>query len=110
MLFLPMCSWVRTELLEAFALCAKGRLFGGKRVMSRTNVLVLVITAALAATSAAQAPDSGSVFIGGGMGAPVTKGAMVGLSVDAMDAAPVKGAPFCASITTEHTQLFADGN
>jgi hypothetical protein len=78
--------------------------------MSRTNVLVLVITAALAATSAAQAPDSGSVFIGGGMGAPVTKGAMVGLSVDAMDAAPVRGAPFCASITTEHTQLFADGN
>lgn len=78
--------------------------------MSRTSVLVFVITVALAATSAAQAPGSGSVFIGGGIGAPVTKGAMVGLSVDAMDAAPVKGAPFCASLTTEHTQLFADGN
>jgi hypothetical protein len=35
---------------------------------------------------------------------------MVGLQVSDMDATPVKGAPFCASITTEHTQLFADGN
>jgi hypothetical protein len=27
-----------------------------------------------------------------------------------MEAAPVKGAPFCATLTTEHTQVFADGN
>ena len=27
-----------------------------------------------------------------------------------MDVAPVKGAPFCAAVTTEHTQSFADGN
>lgn len=27
-----------------------------------------------------------------------------------MDVAPVKGAPFCATVTTEHTQPFADGN
>jgi hypothetical protein len=27
-----------------------------------------------------------------------------------MDVEPVKGAPFCATVTTEHTQNFADGN
>ncbi len=78
--------------------------------MSKTMALVFVVNAALAATAAAQAPDSAPVFDGGGAAAPVTKGAMMGPSVDALDAAPVKGAPFCASITTEHTQIFADGN
>jgi len=29
---------------------------------------------------------------------------------DNMDITPVKGAPFCAAVTTEHTQSFADGN
>jgi len=29
---------------------------------------------------------------------------------EAMDAEPVKGAPFCATVVTEHTQAFADGN
>jgi len=78
--------------------------------MLKTMVLVFVLNVALAATAAAQAPDSAPVFFGGGAAAHVTKGAVMGLSVDAMDAAPVKGAPFCASITTEHTQIFADGN
>lgn len=77
--------------------------------MSKTIVLVVFVSAVLAATAAAQVPDSAPVLLGGGVAAPATK-AMVGMSVDAMDAAPVKGAPFCASITTEHTQLFADGN
>jgi hypothetical protein len=27
-----------------------------------------------------------------------------------MDAAPVKGTPFCATVTSDHTQTFADGN
>lgn len=29
---------------------------------------------------------------------------------EGMDASPVQGAPFCANISTEHTQQFADGN
>ncbi|MBO0910485.1 MAG: hypothetical protein J2P13_01730 [Acidobacteria bacterium] len=29
---------------------------------------------------------------------------------DAMDVEPVKGVPFCATVVTEHTQLFPDGN
>ncbi len=38
------------------------------------------------------------------------KVATMGLRVDNMDASPVKGNPFCGTITTEHTQVFADGN
>jgi hypothetical protein len=34
----------------------------------------------------------------------------MGLRVDNMDASPVKGNPFCGTITSEHTQAFADGN
>ncbi len=31
-------------------------------------------------------------------------------NMDNMEAAPVKGSPFCATVSTEHTQTFADGN
>ena len=34
----------------------------------------------------------------------------MGLRIDNMDASPVKGNPFCGTITSEHTQAFADGN
>ena len=34
----------------------------------------------------------------------------MGLHMDNMEAAPVKGSPFCANVSTEHTQTFADGN
>ena len=78
--------------------------------MSKTIVLVFVVNAALAVTGAAQVPDSEPTLFAGGAAAPITKGAVLGLSPVELDAAPVKGAPFCASITTEHTQLFADGN
>jgi len=36
--------------------------------------------------------------------------AMVSIGGDFGDMTPVKGAPFCATVTTEHTQPFADGN
>jgi hypothetical protein len=35
---------------------------------------------------------------------------MVTMHVEDMDVEPVKGTPFCATLTTEHTQVFADGN
>jgi hypothetical protein len=41
---------------------------------------------------------------------PLPKEGGVQVSIDGMDASPVKGAPFCAVVTTEHTQPFADGN
>jgi len=78
--------------------------------MLKTIVLVFAINAALAVTAAAQLPDSAPGLVAAGAAVPVTKGVAMDLSADEMDAAPVKGAPFCASIITEHTQLFADGN
>jgi len=38
------------------------------------------------------------------------KAGVMTMHVDDMDASPVKGAPFCATVTTEHTQAFTDGN
>lgn len=39
-----------------------------------------------------------------------TRAGMISVRSELMDAEPVKGAPFCAAISTEHTQNFADGN
>lgn len=72
-------------------------------------VFAFLITAALGLTAAAQGPEP--VFIGAGPGMPLQAHAgVVSMHVDAMDAAPVKGAPFCATVVTEHTQSLADGN
>src|SRR2546426_8914841 len=80
----------------------------------KMNVLALVTSTLLLASVAAQtSPGSAQpmTVVAPGLPAPPAKGAaMFNLRVDNMDAAPVKGAPFCASITTEHTQVFADGN
>ncbi|HWJ46945.1 MAG TPA: hypothetical protein VNS62_04795, partial [Candidatus Udaeobacter sp.] len=48
----------------------------------------------------------------GGVGGAAlqTRTGMVTMRIDTMDAAPVKGAPFCATVVTEHTQSLADGN
>ncbi|MGB9228529.1 MAG: hypothetical protein WCC24_02240 [Terracidiphilus sp.] len=77
----------------------------------RPYVLALIATTVLTAGMAAQtASDSPSPSIAGAALLP-PKGGMITMRVDgADDAAPVKGAPFCATITTEHTQSFADGN
>lgn len=54
----------------------------------------------------AQVPVGGAIALAGG-GA---KAGMVTMRVDDTDVEPAKGAPFCATVTTEHTQAFADGN
>jgi hypothetical protein len=38
------------------------------------------------------------------------RAATIGFQKEIMDAEPIKGIPFCATISTEHTQVFADGN
>ena len=78
----------------------------------RLRVLVLIATATLAGNLTAQTlPDSlPTVTTATTAGAFQTKAGIVGVRIDNMDAAPVKGTPFCATITTEHTQPFADGN
>lgn len=69
-----------------------------------------IASLALVAAVVAQGPqESGAVAVSTAMPSP--KAAMLGMHMeDGMDVAPVKGAPFCAGVSTEHTQSFADGN
>jgi len=76
----------------------------------RTYFLILIVTLVPAAAVRAQnSPDSLVTMTVPG-GAMQARAGMVSMRVSDMDAAPVKGAPFCATIATEHTQPFADGN
>jgi hypothetical protein len=74
----------------------------------KTNALALLTTAVLAVGTAAQtSPDFVSGVTAGAF--PLPK-AGITMQLDGMEVAPVKGAPFCATVTSEHTQSFADGN
>lgn len=80
--------------------------------MSKNIVIAIFINSLLIAAVAAQTvpgppPGFGSAPMIAGFQA---KAGVAGVSVDGMDEAPVKGMPFCAVISTEHTQPFADGN
>jgi hypothetical protein len=79
--------------------------------MLRRNAFALV-TLAMAATAAAQVPPEPppGVVAAPLLATETAKAGGVTISIDGMDASPVKGAPFCAVVTTEHTQPFADGN
>jgi hypothetical protein len=104
-------SWsALMDLPAEFALCTEGRTLGGKQVMLKTSFSILITVAGLTAGAAAQMPDPPPVAMTAPMFAAVQPKAGVSVSVDGMDITPVKGAPFCAVITTEHTQPFADGN
>jgi hypothetical protein len=76
----------------------------------KLTAFVSIASLALSATVLAQgSQESGAVAASATMPAP--KAAMLGMHLeDNMDVTPVKGAPFCAAVTTEHTQSFADGN
>jgi hypothetical protein len=75
------------------------------------SALALSTTLWLAASSSAQMVADTAIRMGGEPGAAFQmKTANVELQVETMDAAPIKGAPFCATISTEHTQHLADGN
>ena len=77
------------------------------------HLLLAFILFGVIGFAAAQAPsDSGPVVIsqGGLPPMPLKPGMATFHLEDKMDAEPVKGAPFCATVTTEHTQNFADGN
>jgi len=79
----------------------------------KMTVLRLIAVAVLVTSVAGQMPESAPVVIGGAAmasGAPGPRGGMVTMRIEDFDAEPVKGAPFCATITTEHTQTFSDGN
>lgn len=72
----------------------------------RTKSLLLVLGSFIGAAAAQTPVDP----MARGLPPLPPKAGMMTMHVDDMDAAPVKGAPFCATVTTEHTQAFADGN
>jgi hypothetical protein len=75
------------------------------------TALVSIAILALVAAVVAQAAQESVAMQTGAVAAGPVKGPMFGLHLaDSMDVAPVKGSPFCANVTTEHTQTFADGN
>jgi hypothetical protein len=77
----------------------------------RMSILALFITTVLAASMAAQMPPDIAVITALPGPPPLPeRGGMITVGGADMDAAPVKGAPFCATIATEHTQVLADGN
>jgi hypothetical protein len=77
---------------------------------SKMSCLVLA-SLVLSGIAVAQMADP-AFMLGGGPGGPAFQHGpgMVTMRLDSMDVAPVKGAPFCATVATEHTQSLADGN
>ena len=74
----------------------------------KIQVVGLLATLVIAGSAAAQEAEP---FLSGVGGAAFqTRGGMLAMHVADMDASPVKGAPFCATVVTEHTQSLADGN
>lgn len=80
--------------------------------MYRHLLFAFLLSGVIGFAAAQAPPDSGPVVINQGGLPPVPlKPGMATFHVEEkMDAEPVKGAPFCATVTTEHTQNFADGN
>lgn len=83
-----------------------------KTMCLKTALLALAAPAILAAGAHAQMSADTMFWVGNGEPGPAfqTKTATVNFKIDTMDAAPVKGAPFCATVSTEHTQNLSDGN
>lgn len=78
----------------------------------KISYLLVLIVAVLAAGASAQMSPDTALMLSGGPGGPAFQAGpgMVAMRLDSMDAAPVKGAPFCATVVTEHTQSLSDGN
>jgi hypothetical protein len=84
-------------------------------MFTRLKMIALALTATtvlLASMAAQTSPDSPQPATGvpPGVAALHVKTGIVSMRMDEMDAESIKGAPFCATVATEHTQVFADGN
>jgi len=77
--------------------------------MKTSNLLIAAVIIFTATVYAQRPPDAGPEMAVAGM-APLPPKVPFLASFDGQDATPVKGAPFCATVSTEHTQTFADGN
>jgi hypothetical protein len=76
----------------------------------RPVLILMVVTTVVAYAGGQAAPDAVPIVGGPALLGPAQGGMMTMHLADNMDTAAVKGAPFCATVTTEHTQSFADGN
>src|SRR5215470_15972549 len=76
--------------------------------MLKASLLMPIAVVVLTSSLNAQLPDAATGAVG--MYATVQPKPGLAVQVENFDMTPVKGAPFCATITTEHTQPFADGN
>ena len=81
---------------------------------SRISFAMVLFTSLPASMLRAQGPPIPvPITVGAGVsGLPplAAKAGIVSMHVDDADVEPAKGAPFCATVTTEHTQVFGDGN
>src|SRR5262249_51245782 len=103
--FLRTCWWERMESLAAFGWSNKDSKLRGAHNMYSRRLLGLIFAYVVGGSLAlAQTAVTGATGNGG------PKPGMVTMHVDDMTVEPVKGAPFCATVTTEHIQTFADGN
>ena len=77
----------------------------------KIHFVALLAAGVMAGSAACQEPEP-NLLLSGGMGGAAfqTRPGMVAMHLEGMDAAPVKGAPFCATVVTEHTQSLTDGN
>lgn len=78
--------------------------------MVKITLLLLATLAVLSGNTMAQTQDAGLATMAAPIFGAVQPKAGLTVQMENIDMTPVKGAPFCAVITTEHTQPFADGN
>jgi|SRR5579872_4763406 hypothetical protein len=77
--------------------------------MRSTQILAVAGTVMLASALSAQVAPDPELMLNGGPPMQMRTGSM-SVRLETMGAAPVKGAPFCATVSTEHTQNLSDGN
>lgn len=77
--------------------------------MRLMNMLALAGTVMLGAALSAQVAPDPELMLNSGPPMQMRTGSM-SMRVETMDAAPIKGAPFCATVSNEHTQTLSDGN
>ena len=77
--------------------------------MRLTQILAVAATVMVGSALLAQVAPDPELMLNGGPPMQMRTGS-ISMRVETMDAAPVKGAPFCATVSTEHTQNLSDGN
>jgi len=78
----------------------------------KIKLLAFSASVLLVAAAAAQTGPDTTVLVNTDMAGapPQMRTGMMTMRLENMDLAPVKGAPFCATVVTEHNQSLSDGN